>query len=75
MSNTLSSRSDTIPTGAVKDPDDWKTGDETMTEAQGSCLQSLCGVARGDFGPTPTRAEAWNRIDRSQEKTSRSIDH
>jgi DUF3072 family protein len=26
----------------VKDPDDWTTGDETMTGAQASYLKTLC---------------------------------
>ena len=33
----------TDPTGnAVKDPDDWVTGDEPMTGAQASYLKTLC---------------------------------
>jgi hypothetical protein len=34
------------PTGnAVKDPEDWVTGEEPMTDAQASYLQTLCEEA------------------------------
>ncbi len=33
------------PSNAEKDPDDWVTGDETMTGAQASYLKTLCEEA------------------------------
>ena len=39
------------PTNAIKDPDEWSTGDETMTGAQASYLKTLCDEAAEDFDP------------------------
>ena len=58
-----------------KDPDDWKTGDETMTGAQASYLQTLCEEAGEDFDPGLSKAEASKRIDELQAKTGRGRDH
>ena len=58
-----------------KDPEDWKTGDETMTGAQASYLQTLCEEAGEEFDPKLTKAEASNRIDELQAKTGRGRDH
>ena len=55
----------------VKDPDNWTTGDEKMTGAQASYLQTLCEEAKEDFDETLTKAEASKRIDELQEKTGR----
>jgi hypothetical protein len=54
-----------------KDPDDWTTGDERMTESQKSYLQTLCEEAGEEFDPGMTKAEASKRIDALQEKTGR----
>ena len=54
---------------AVKNPDEWKTGDETMTGAQASYLQTLCDEAGEEFDPTLTKAEAFKRIDEWRAKT------
>lgn len=56
---------------AVKDPDDWTTGDEAMTGAQASYLKTLCEEAGEEFDPALTKAEASRRIDALQEKTGR----
>ncbi|MFH5803021.1 DUF3072 domain-containing protein [Alienimonas sp. DA493] len=56
---------------AVKDPDDWTTGDEPMTGAQASYLKTLCEEAGEEFDPNTTKAEASKRIDALQEKTGR----
>ena len=58
-------------TNAVKDPDDWTTGDEAMTGAQASYLKTLCEEAGEEFDPNTTKAEASKRIDALQEKTGR----
>ncbi len=55
----------------VKDPDDWKTGDEPMTGAQKSYLKTLSDEAKEPFDDTLTKAEASKRIDELQEKTGR----
>ena len=58
----------------VKDPDDWKTGDEPMTGAQRSYLQTLSDEAKEEFDENLTKAEASKRIDELQEKTGRGQD-
>ena len=58
-----------------KDPDNWVTGDETMTGAQASYLQTLCEEAGEEFDPNLTKAEASKRIDELQSKTGRGINH
>jgi len=63
------------PTGnAVKDPDDWVTGDEPMTGAQASYLQTLSEEAGEEFDPSLTKAAASERIDQLQESTGRAAD-
>lgn len=56
-------------TNAVKDPDNWTTGDEKMTGAQASYLQTLSEQANIDFDENLTKAEASKRIDELQKKT------
>ena len=63
------------PTGnAVKDPEDWVTGDEPMTSAQASYLQTLSEEAGEEFDPSLTKAAASGRIDQLQEATGRGAD-
>jgi hypothetical protein len=60
------------PTGnAVKDPDNWVTGDEPMTGAQASYLETLSEEAGEGFDPELSKAEASKRIDALQEQTGR----
>jgi len=59
----------------IKDPEDWVTGDEQMTGAQRSYLQTLCEEAGEEFDPNLTKAEASKRIDELQQQTGRGIDH
>ncbi|WP_437958334.1 DUF3072 domain-containing protein [Sorangium sp. So ce119] len=54
-----------------KDPEQWKTGDEPMTGAQASYLQTLSQEAGVDFDASLTKAEASKRIDELQAKTGR----
>jgi len=54
-----------------KDPDQWKTGDEPMTGAQASYLQTLSQEAGEEFDASLTKAEASKRIDELQAKTGR----
>lgn len=55
----------------IKDPDDWKTGDEPMTGAQRSYLHTLASEAHEDVPDDLTKAEAARRIEALQEKTGR----
>jgi len=66
---------DTENSNMIKDPEDWVTGDEEMTGAQRSYLQTLCEEAGEDFDPNLTKAEASRRIEELQQKTGRGIDH
>jgi len=57
------------PTGnAVKDPEDWVTGDEPMTGAQASYLKTLCEEIGDDFDGDLTKAAASERIEALKEK-------
>ena len=56
---------------AVKDPEDWVTGDEQMTGAQASYLQTLSEEAGEAFDPSLSKAEASKKIDALQEQTGR----
>ena len=60
-----------VASNTVKDPDDWTTGDETMTGAQASYLKTLCEEAGEAFDPGLTKAEASKRIDALQARTGR----
>ena len=57
-----------------KDPDDWVTGDEKMTGAQASYLETLCQEANEEFDPSISKADASKRIDELQSKTGRGTD-
>jgi hypothetical protein len=60
------------PTGnAVKDPDHWVTGDQPMTGAQASYLQTLSEEAGEEFEPELSKADASKKIDELQDKTGR----
>ncbi len=54
-----------------KDPEEWATGDEPMTGAQASYLQTLAREAGEEFDENLTKAEASKRIEELQEKTGR----
>jgi hypothetical protein len=60
---------------AAKDPDDWVTGDESMTGAQASYLKTLSEEAGEEFDDSLTKAEASKKIDALQDKTGRGVDH
>ena len=55
----------------IKDPDDWKTGEEPMTGAQRSYLSTLASEAGEQVEDELTKAEASKKIDELQEKTGR----
>ena len=58
-------------TNTEKDPDDWVTGEEEMTGAQASYLETLSQEAGEEFDPKLSKADASKRIDELQEKTGR----
>jgi hypothetical protein len=58
-------------TSPIKNPDDWTTGDEPMTDAQASYLHTLATQAGETVEEGLTKAEASRRIDALQEKTGR----
>ena len=64
-----------VPTNTEKDPDDWTTGEESMTGAQASYLKTLCEEAGESFDPGLTKAEASKMIDALQGKTGRGRTH
>lgn len=64
-----------VPSNIEKDPDDWTTGEESMTGAQASYLRTLCEEAKERFNPSLTKAEASKMIDALQSKTGRGRDH
>jgi DUF3072 family protein len=57
-------------TSIQKDPDDWVSGDEPMTDAQASYLQTLSEQARQPFTLRKdlTKAEASKLIDEMRKK-------
>jgi hypothetical protein len=67
--------SNTVPSNTVKDPDNWTTGDETMTGAQASYLKTLSEEAGEPFDPKLTKAEASKQIDALQARTGRGRTH
>ena len=74
MATENSFKSDMESAGnTVKDPDEWKTGDEEMTGAQRSYLQTLADEAGEDIDLNLTKAEASKKIDELQQKTGRGM--
>ncbi|QAY79134.1 DUF3072 domain-containing protein [Sphingosinicella sp. BN140058] len=70
----MSDRNDTNQ-AAAKDPDDWVTGDESMTAPQASYLKTLAQEAGEEFDPELSKAEASKKIDELQQETGRGVDH
>jgi hypothetical protein len=78
---TESNTHSTEPTGDVlggpadntteKDPQDWVTGDEPLTGAQRSYLDTLARDAGETLSADLTKAEASEQIERLQEATGR----
>lgn len=59
------------PSNTIKDPDQWKTGDEPMTGAQASYLETLATEAGEEVPDGLTKAEASKKIDDLQDKSDR----
>ncbi len=71
MSKTASAENEN--SNMIKDPDDWKTGDEEITGAQRSYLQTLADEAGEEVDLNLTKAEASKRIEELQQKTGRGV--
>ena len=56
---------------AIKDPENWVTGDEPATEAQLSYLHTLAEEAGEEVPADLTKAHASEMIEKLQEKTGR----
>ncbi len=54
-----------------REPQDWKTGDEPMTDAQASYLRTLCQEAGEPFDDNLTKAQASERIDALRARSPR----
>ena len=65
---------DTAQPALQRDPDEWKTGDEPMTDAQRSYLETLCRETGEEFDEALTKAEASKRIDELRERSPRLSD-
>ena len=59
------------PSGTEKDSADWVTGDEPMTGAQKSYLDTLAREAGETLSADLTKAEASDHIERLQQATGR----
>ena len=57
--------------GLQRDPDEWKTGDEPMTAAQRSYLETLCRETGEDFDESLSKADASKRIDELRDRSPR----
>ncbi|MCI4065330.1 DUF3072 domain-containing protein [Micromonospora sp. R77] len=71
MADRNSSTDGANPQAAIKDPDEWVTGEEPPTAAQQSYLHTLAREAGTEVPDDLTKAEASRRIDELQEETGR----
>jgi hypothetical protein len=60
--------------GKMKPPDRWVTGDEPMTRAQASYLETLAREAGEKVEPNLSKAEASKKIDELRKKTGRGLE-
>ncbi|HST71997.1 MULTISPECIES: DUF3072 domain-containing protein [Kocuria] len=71
---TIGASSPEPGSGLDRDPDEWATGDEPMTAAQRSYLDTLAREAGEELPADLTKAEASKHIDRLQGKSDRVQD-
>ena len=57
-----------------KDPDEWKTGDEPMTAAQRSYLETLATDVGQSFNEELTKADASKLIEELRQRSPRIAD-
>ena len=62
---------DTPQPGLQRDPDEWKTGDEPMTAAQRSYLETLCNDTGETFDGNLSKADASKMIDELRQRSPR----
>ena len=62
---------DTAQPALQREPDEWKTGDEPMTDAQRSYLETLCRETGEEFDDSLSKADASKRIDELRERSPR----
>ena len=62
---------DTDQPGLQRNPDEWKTGDEPMTDAQRSYLDTLCRETGEDFDESLSKADASKLIDELRSRSPR----
>jgi hypothetical protein len=55
----------------IKNPDDWKTGEEPLTGAQNSYLHTLASEAHEEVEEGLSKAEASKKIDELRQKTGK----
>lgn len=67
----MGAQGDDTPSNTQKDPEDWVTGDEPMTGAQASYLETLAREANEEIPEGLTKAQASERIEELQQKTGR----
>ena len=67
----MASKKEAVHPNPVKDPEQWKTGDEPMTGPQQSYLETLAQEAQEPVEKDMTKAEASEKIDELREKTGR----
>jgi hypothetical protein len=60
---------------AEKNPDEWVTGDESMTGPQASYLRTLAHEAGEEFDENLSKAEASKLIDELPARTGRGVNH
>ena len=59
----------------IKNPDNWKTGEEPITGAQASYLETLASEAGEEVNEDLTKAEAAKKIEELQQKTGRGVNN
>lgn len=72
--NTIGADSPGVSGTTEKDPSEWVTGDEPMTGAQRSYLDTLAREAGEQLPADLTKAQASEHIDRLQAQTGRGND-
>jgi hypothetical protein len=67
----MADQTNTGNSNTQKDPDDWVTGDEPMTGAQQSYLETLSQEAGTEIDDSLSKADASKRIEELQQQTGR----
>jgi hypothetical protein len=75
MKDNTSNNDNQQQTNAIKNPDEWTTGNEQMTGAQQSYLKTLSDEAGEELDANLSKAEASKKIEELQERTGRGKDH